>query len=99
MATSKIMSRGVGGLHDSPFSRVSRRKPVRAGGQFVGGDENRAEWPGAVEVLADGPLRRAELVVAHRGVVEDRVAADVVERLPRRCGGRRLPMMATSSPS
>ena len=37
--------------------------------------------PGAVEVLAQGPLRCAKLVVAERRVVEHAVAGDVVERL------------------
>ena len=52
--------------------------------QFVGGDEYRTERAGAVEILADRPLRRLELIVAHRDVVEDRIAGDVVERLTSR---------------
>jgi hypothetical protein len=53
---------------------------VRAGRQFVGADEHRAEWAGRIEILADRPLRRAQLKVADRAIVEDRTAAHMRER-------------------
>ena len=55
------------------------RRPAGAGRQLVGGDQHRAEAAGGVEVLADRPLRRALLVVAHRDVVEAAVAEDEVQ--------------------
>jgi hypothetical protein len=63
-----------------PLSPRLDFQTMRAGRQFVGADENRAERPGIVEILADRPLRRAELKVADRSVVEDRIAADMRER-------------------
>ena len=56
--------------------------------QFVGGDERRTERAGVVKIFADRPLRRLELIVAHRGIVEDRIAGDMVERLTAECAGR-----------
>jgi hypothetical protein len=71
---------------------------MRAGRQFVGADKNRAERPGIVEILADRPLRRAELKVADRSVAEDRIAADMREPAARGSSGA-LPITATNSPS
>ena len=51
---------------------------------LVGGDEGGAAGGGTVEDLAGNPLRRGELQVASREVVEQRVAGDVVERVGRR---------------
>ena len=50
-----------------------------AGRQGLGRHEEGAESARAVEVLAHRPLRRLELVVADRGVVEQRIGDDVVQ--------------------
>ena len=76
-ATLKIMSLVFASCITWPFRRLWMRRPVGAGRQLVGGDQHRAEAAGGVEVLADGPLRRALLVVAHRHVVEAAVAEHV----------------------
>ena len=70
---------GGGALHDAAVEPHLDFQAMRAGRQFVGADENRAERPGIVEILADRPLRRAELKVADRSVVEDRIGADMRE--------------------
>ena len=79
-ATSKIISVVVASCTILPLSRVCRRRPLAPAGSSSVGDEARAEAARAVEILADGPLRRLHLIVAHRGIVEDRIAGDIVER-------------------
>ncbi len=46
---------------------------------FISGDQRRANGSRAVEVLALHPLHRTPLIVAHRDIVEDGVACQVVE--------------------
>src|SRR5260370_19073426 len=46
---------------------------------FISGDQRQANGTRAVEVLALHPLHRTPLIVAHRDIVEDGVACQVVE--------------------
>jgi hypothetical protein len=62
-----------------PFSRVVSCSPEPPAGTSSAVTRNGPKAPGAVEVLADGPLRSLHLEVAHRSIVEDRVADDVLQ--------------------
>ena len=65
-----------------PLAVEVERDPDRVGGPgLVGGDDRRAAGRAAVEHLARHPLRRRELEVARREVVEQRVAGDVGDRV------------------
>ena len=55
---------------------MSVRK-ARLPGDFVAGDEPRAEAAGRKEVLAGGERVR-DLIVAHRGIVEAGIARDMI---------------------
>src|ERR1700722_7007725 len=68
-------------LHDMAVEPRLERQPPRAGRQFVRAHESRAERAGAVEILADRPLRGAMLIVANAGVVETRISGDVTMRI------------------
>ena len=70
----------VGVLKNPAIEAGLEAESFGACGKLVGGDKDGAEGAGGVEVLANGPLLGFELVVADRGVVEDGVASDVVER-------------------
>lgn len=63
----------VRGLHDFTFENG-----LDLGAERVVGVEERSEAAGLLEGLALVPLQRAVLVVAHRVVVDHRVACDVV---------------------
>ncbi len=84
VGTSKIMSRVLAFCRTCPLRRVLSCRPGGAGGELVGRDELGPERPGCIEILAHHPLRRLELVVADRSVVEERIPGDVLERaVPR----------------
>src|SRR5580658_3228554 len=70
---------GISSLDDLPVESRGQLQPGAAGRNLVGRDEKWPEGSGAVEVLADGPLRSLHLEVAHRSIVEDRVADDVLQ--------------------
>jgi hypothetical protein len=70
---------GISLLDDLPIESRGQLQPGAAGRNLVGRDEKWPEGSGAVEVLADGPLRSLHLEVAHRSIVEDRVANDVLQ--------------------
>ena len=57
-------------LHHRTVEPALDAQAGRAGRQFVGSDEHGSEGACRIEVLADGPLRRALLIVTHRQVVE-----------------------------
>jgi hypothetical protein len=80
-ATLKIMSLVFASCITWPFRRLWMRRPLAPGRQFVGRHQHGPKPPVPVEVLADGPLRRALLVVAHAHVVEAAVAEDVLQRV------------------
>ena len=61
--------------------QVERDPDGRGVADLVGGDEGGTAGGGAVEDLAGDPLRRGELQVASREVVEQHVPGDVVERV------------------
>jgi hypothetical protein len=73
--------RGVGLLDHGSVEPRLQPQPLRARRKLVGRDHGRPEATGRVEGLAEGPLRRLELVLTHRAVVEDAVAEHVVQRL------------------
>src|SRR5690606_10432023 len=76
--------RGARVLH---YFAVQTGLQAQAGGsarKLVSGDEGRAESTGAVEILAQRPLRSAQLIVAYRTVVENRITGDVIECLVER---------------
>ena len=78
----KMRSAVRGGLHRLAV-QLSAISIASCGAGLVGRHERRAAGRGAVEHLARHPLRRRELQIARGEVVQQRVAGDVVERLPR----------------
>src|ERR1039457_4212804 len=69
----------IGVLQFLPVEPCAQLQTRRAGGKLVSGDELGAEGPRGVEVLAHHPLRRFELVLSNRAVVEEPIAGHVVE--------------------
>jgi hypothetical protein len=74
------MSR-VGALHQRTVEACLDRQTRRAGRHLIAGHKIRTERSAAVEVLADRPLWRAELVVPNGSVIEDGIAGDMVKRI------------------
>ena len=67
---------GIVRLHDLAVEPAFDLQPLGGIGQFVGGDQPRAETAGAVEILAHRPLRGLALIFAHRAFVAAGVTGD-----------------------
>ena len=81
VSTSNSMSLVEADLDHGSVQPGLKSKPLAAGGRLVRGHETRAKRPRPVEVFADGPLRRFELILANRRVVEDRIAGHMAQRV------------------
>ncbi|MCY1451191.1 hypothetical protein D9M71_680460 [compost metagenome] len=66
-------------MHHLAVDPGLQQQALAASWQFVGSHQYRPERAGVIEILANGPLRRNELVVTHRPFVEQGVAGDVLQ--------------------
>jgi hypothetical protein len=80
VATSNIMSSVRPSCITAPLRRVTRRNPSCALRQAFCANERRSESARTIEVLAQRPLRGAQLNVPHRYVVEHRVSGNMFKR-------------------
>src|SRR6266478_1700738 len=66
-------------LHHSAVQAALNAQPVGPRRHGIGRHQPGAERPGGIEILAHRPLRRAQLKIANRRIVEQGVARNVIE--------------------
>src|SRR5467141_425246 len=66
-------------LHHSAVQAALNAQPVGPRRHGIGRHQPRAECPCGIEILAHRPLRRAQLKIANRRIVEQGVAGNVIE--------------------